>query len=72
MLALLYVGTFLDISIRQANNIRVLIAEREQLTTQLQQQQAGINSFISQLQQCEKPEDYRRVLKSIGVEPIKQ
>lgn len=69
LICLIIVLTLLDVSAFtitkiQANNIRILNA-------QLQQQNTGVNSFVSQLQRCETMKDVDKTLKSIGVERIK-
>lgn len=63
ILTLLYADMFIEKRI-QANNIK-------NLTIQIQQRDAGINSFVSQLQRCETMKDVDKTLKSIGVERIK-
>ena len=65
MLTILYCGTFFYTTQVQAQQIR-------NLNTQIQQQQAVVNSFVSQLQTCKNMSDFDRVLKSINVERIKQ
>ena len=70
ILTLIDISTFTAIKI-QSNRIRNLIAQVQQQEAQLKQQQTGINTFVSQLQQCKDMEDIDRELKNIGVERIK-
>ena len=70
VLTLIDVSTFTATKI-QTNRIRNLTTQIQQQKAQLQEQQIGINSFVSRLQQCKTIEDLDNILKTINVERIK-
>ena len=70
VLTLIDVSTFTATKI-QTNRIRNLTAQIQQQKAQLQEQQIGINTFVSQLQQCKTIEDLDNILKTINVERAK-
>ena len=70
VLTLIDVSTFTATKI-QSNRIRNLTTQIQQQKVQLQEQQIGINTFVSQLQQCKTIKDLDNILKTINVERVK-
>ena len=76
LICLIVVLTLIDISAFtatkiQSNRIRNLTTQIQQQKVQLQEQQIGINTFVSQLQQCKTIKDLDNILKTINVERVK-
>lgn len=70
ILTILYMGTFATAKIEILKQ-RNLTAQNQQLQSQIQQQNAAVNTFVSQLQKCKIMEDVDNVLATINIERIK-